>query len=51
VEVVVPVLVPMVVVTATFSLHELHDSVVVVSFYVKYDNDLRNYATMCIVVI
>jgi hypothetical protein len=42
----VPVLVPMVVVTATLSLHELHDSTVMASFYVRCDNDLRNYATM-----
>jgi hypothetical protein len=44
---VVPVLVPMVVVTATLSLHELYDSAAVMaSFYVKCDNDLRNYVTM-----
>jgi hypothetical protein len=30
----------MVVVMATFSLHELHDSAVVVSFCVKYDKYL-----------
>jgi hypothetical protein len=37
----------MVVVTTTFSLHDLDDPAVVVSFCVKYDKDLRNYAELC----
>jgi hypothetical protein len=41
----------MLVAMATFSLHELYDSAVMVSFYVKYDNGLRNCATMWLVVI
>jgi hypothetical protein len=37
----------MVVVTATFSLHDLDDPAVVVSFYVKYDKTLQNYVACC----
>jgi hypothetical protein len=37
----------MVVVTTTFTLHDLDDPSVVASFCVKYDKDLQNYVVCC----